>query len=89
MPVLRTIDNDSFVEEPDVQEFPGLEDIVIDGFVMRTKQGSVRLIGYMRRGEGDREIIEPSVVIHLSPEGWSQSFASACRRIQEAARGVH
>lgn len=75
-------------DEPEVREEYGLTDIAIDGFVLRGRGSSVRLIGFMRRGDGEREIIEPTVAIHLPRDGWDQSLMAACRRMQEAARGL-
>lgn len=77
------------VIDPDVREIPGLDDIVIDGWVPAVKGSRVKLVGFMKRGEQPYRLYEPVYCIHVPLRACERSIISTARAIERSCGWVN
>jgi hypothetical protein len=70
-----------FTELPEVdfqvEEISGVPELPITGWVIHTREETVRLIGYITRGEGASRRRETTIILHIPLGGFAKSMSNA------------
>ena len=63
------------MDQPEVEEVSGVLEIPLTGFVLRVRGSTVRMIGYVSRGDDpDAQIIDCTIIIHFPKFGFLRSW---------------
>lgn len=75
--------------EPEIAETVNALEVPLTGFVCHVRLDTVRLIGYITRGQGRAADRDNTLIVHMPKTGFRRSMAYAIARWNEAIRSAH
>jgi len=79
---------DHLTNEPVVEEVPGTLEVPLTGFRLQIRGDTIRMIGFVMRGEGPSATPECTLIIHFPKLSFLWSWAHAAKRIEKEPSGV-
>lgn len=76
-------------QPPPVAETPGALELPLTGFVTLVRVDTVRLVGYVSRGEPEARTYDNTVILHMPKTGFRKSLVGAIAQWHRMNGGLH
>jgi len=77
-----------FASEPQVEELSGVLEVPLTGFRLQIRGGTIRMIGFILRGEGEKAVPECTLIVHFPKFGFLWCWHHATARLRREPSGL-